>query len=144
MAKKSAPAPPQPAELTVEQIEQAIPRLKKRIDDLETLTPEKIDADNPSATTGPLEAAIADSLVRTFGADTVEYRRYESAARFYWPMYLGRRAPPHEIVAGIIRSKETGVALLKEAVRSLEERLEEKRSHGPSAPAVSAIEAEAH
>jgi predicted nucleotide-binding protein len=123
-------------------MQQAIPRLKKRIEDVERLSPQSVDPRNPSAITQPLEAAIADSLVRTFGHGTVEYRRFEPAANFYWPMYVGRHASPHEVVEGLTRSKEQSLGLLREAVRALEERLEEAQAMGRSVAVASPIPAE--
>jgi Predicted nucleotide-binding protein containing TIR-like domain len=143
MARKSIPSEsPKQAALTIEQMQQAIPRLRKRIEDVEALSPDRVDPRNPSATTEPLEAAIKDSLARTFGHDTVEYRRFEPAAQFYWPMYIGRHAAPHEVFEGLTRSKQRSLGLLGEVVRSLEERLEEVRTTSGDLPRTANVGAE--
>jgi hypothetical protein len=79
MSKRPTPTSYQPAELTVDKIERAIPRLEKRIADLKNL-----DISGMAERGGPAIQAIRVSIEQTleevFGAYSTEYKRYSSAA----------------------------------------------------------------
>jgi hypothetical protein len=104
---------------------QGIERLKKRIAEVEAFDPVAAST-NPSAVTGPLEAAIKDTLGRTFGTGTVEYGLYKEAASFTWPMNYAFRVQPADIATSLTRCKQGSLGLLHQAVASLEERLAEE------------------
>jgi predicted nucleotide-binding protein len=71
-------------------------------------------------------------LVRTFRADTLDYDRYKSAKNFdRGPHNYTYEVLPHEFQASISRCKDTSVALLKQAIKSLEEQLEEHSANPP-------------
>lgn len=135
MARRSTPsATPQPADLTVQQMQQAIPRLRKRIAEVEAFEPDAVDGRDPEAHITPLRASIQEALVRTFGNDTVEYYRYRNAADFSWPLSLYEPASTHEIRQSLERCKRASLMLLSQAVSVLEERIEEAgASLAPSA-----------
>ena len=120
------PPPPQQADLSVEQMQLAIPRLKKRISQLVEFQPEAIkSSEEARALTGPLNDSIDDALTRTFGSDTVEYRRYQGAGNLSWPIRLGGTVPLHVIIKSLVEDKTGAIASLNTAIESLEERLEE-------------------
>ena len=56
-----------------EQLQQAIPRLQKRIAEVEAFDPSKVNPAAPGASVCALKASIDDVLTRTFAHDTVEY-----------------------------------------------------------------------
>ena len=126
MARRSPPPPPpQPATLGFAELQQAIPRLQKRIAEVEAFDPTTVNPADPGASVQTIEASIDDALTRTFGHDTVEYQRYQPAARFDWPMSLGARTPPPRIIEGLVRSRQRSLDLLNQAVAALKERWEE-------------------
>ena len=68
MARRSPPSPPpQPATLGFAELQQAIPRLQKRIAEVEAFDPTTVDPADPSAAVQTIEASIDDALTRTFG-----------------------------------------------------------------------------
>lgn len=100
-----------------------IKRLESRIAEVEAFEPAAYDGDSSSLT--QLRASISDALSRTFGEGTVENNRYREAANFTHPINLYSATPLHVKKEALARCKKISLALLKEAVRSLEERLEE-------------------
>jgi predicted nucleotide-binding protein len=124
MARHPTPSTPQPANLTVRQMEIGIARLEKRIAEVEELDP-MAAAGNPSAATDGLQASVADAIARTFGPNTVEHDRYRDAAVFHWPIYMNRSTSPSEVAEGLQRSRTRSLNLLRQAVSSLRERIEE-------------------
>ncbi len=73
-----------------------------------------------------LAAAVDESLVRTFGADTLDYRRYSDAGFFNnGPFNYAFEVPITQVHASLSRSKARSIALLTQAIKSLEERLVE-------------------
>jgi hypothetical protein len=52
---------------------------------------------NNTPTLDALEAALDEALVRTFGADTLDYQRYKSAAEFdRGPYNYAYKVPPQQ------------------------------------------------
>lgn len=126
MARRtSTPSQARTAELSLEQLKLGIERLKKRVEEVSQFAPHEVDPRNPAATTEALRASIEDSLGRTFGADTEEYKRYRSAANFSWPINYAYPVPPTQIFESLQRSKDRSLALLRQAVAVLQERLGE-------------------
>ncbi len=86
MAKKQTPAPgPQPANLSAQEIEAAIPKLERRVSELKEV--ERILRDLREAGFGDpepgflgkldaLERKLDSTLVEIFGADTLDYKRH--------------------------------------------------------------------
>lgn len=129
MARQSrnATTTPKTAELDLRAMQLAIPRLKKRIDELRNFTPSAINSsDEASQITTPLRASIDDTLVRTFGENTLEYNRYSGAKNFTYNINWTGPTPIHDIRAGLEDSKKLSIALLSSAIQSLEERIEEE------------------
>jgi predicted nucleotide-binding protein len=73
-----------------------------------------------------LEASIDDGLTRTFGEDTIEYRRYRPAASFNTgPINMYRATPIDEVQQAVAESRDRSIALLEQAIEGLEEQLAE-------------------
>ena len=72
-----------------------------------------------------LEAAIAGSLADTFREGTQAYKRYAQAKKIDTASYNMNGTPQHEVIEGLVYGKERATAMLSEAVRYLEEKLEE-------------------
>jgi hypothetical protein len=138
MARRSAPPPkPQTPILTVGQKRRRIERLQKCITSLEAFDPQKAHKRAPAVL--ELEAAIDKALSLAFGYGTPAYLRYNEAATLDPSPLLAKVAirTPGKVVGGPVRheakvqetrqqfseNKERAVALLQEAIRSLEEEI---------------------
>lgn len=124
MARRSLPPSPIPAVIAPERIPDAIARLQKRIAEIAQLEVRGIDRGN-CPQLDAIEAAIDEALVQVFGPNTIEYVRYREAADWYRGRYnYAYEVPQGEIEEAIAASKGKAVALLGQAISSLEERLE--------------------
>jgi hypothetical protein len=119
-------------------LRQGIERLQRQIRELETFDPSLVRVRN-AAETRAMQAAIAESLAKTFGNGTSEYNRYASAARLdHAPNYISGR-PSDALVAEWIQDGKTkSLALLNQAVKDLQEELAE-RGENPAEPTPSEL-----
>ena len=110
----------QPASLTVDQINRAIPRIEKRIDDLKKLDLSQIH-DMGRAEIQAIRVSIEQTLEEIFGAYSTEYRRYSSAAILSGgPISIGGGRIDHRPYYE--NSRLAAITLLGHAVQSLAER----------------------
>ena len=79
MARSTKPPPKQAAQLTPQQMIAGIARLKRRREEVERFDPVSVTDQHNTPALDALEAAVDDTLVRTFGADTLDYDRYNCA-----------------------------------------------------------------
>ncbi|WP_020176455.1 TIR domain-containing protein [Methyloferula stellata] len=120
-------APPQAAKLTPQQMQAGITRLTKRLDEVKAFNPQSVTDQFNAPELDALEAAVDAALVDTFGSDTADYHRYRQAKDFdRGPYNMSYPTPPDEFQASIARSIGISAALLKQAIKSLEEKLEEQ------------------
>jgi hypothetical protein len=133
MARQSKPQlPKQPAQSTPQKMKSGIERLKKCLEDLNRFEPRSVTDQHKAPKLDALVASIDEALVRTFGADTLDYGRYEFAKVFdRGPSNYMHPTQPAEFQASISRSKDRSVALLRQAIKSLEDQLEERSSNPP-------------
>jgi hypothetical protein len=130
MARQSKPQ--LPAQLTPQQMTAGINLLKKRLEDVRGFDPLSVTDQYNAPQLDALVASIDEALVRTFGADTLDYERYKFAKVFdRGPSNYMHPTPPHKFQASISRSRDRSVALLGEAIKSLEEQLEEHSANPP-------------
>lgn len=127
MARRSAPPlTPQAAALTPQAMRVGIERLRKRIEEVKQFDPQAVTDQYNIPEMEKLQAAIDDTLVRTFGAGTPAYKRCASAAVFdNGPHNYAYAVPIEEVRNSLIRSKARSVALLEQTVQSLEEQIGE-------------------
>jgi predicted nucleotide-binding protein len=119
------PPTPEPAQLTPEQMRQAIPRLEKRLALVDALDPNVHSAEHAEQTVRPLRASIEEALVQTFGLTSIEYQRYQGAADFWWPINMFHDTSVSEIQASLRSCKTRSIDLLTAAIDALKERIEE-------------------
>lgn len=113
-----------------EQIRASIRKIQRRIADLEQFDPEAVTSRFHDPHLIVLQADIEGTLVDVFGPNSAEIRRYSAASR----LDTAAMAPGiglAEVREGLKVGREKSVALLKSAIRYLEERLEEPQSSGP-------------
>lgn len=127
MAKRSIPVEAKAPELSAAQIQISINRLKQRISEIEAFEPEKV-TDRRDPNIDVLEVAIAETIAQTFGRDTQESRHYVPAATLDTAGYNLNGTPHHRVVEGLMHGKERSIVLLKQAIRSLTEKLEDQQS----------------
>ncbi|MGN7770767.1 TIR domain-containing protein [Phyllobacterium sp. 22552] len=117
---------PLPAKLSVEEMQKAIPRLRKRIDEVQAFEPNAITTANVDDITSELHAKVDEALIRTFGNESADYNRYRGASDFSWPINMYEDTPLHAIRESLVRSKTQSLTLLQAAVEALQERIEEE------------------
>lgn len=71
-----------PVQSTPEEIRQGIDRLVKRLEEVRAFDPTSVVEQNNIPHVEALGAAVDESLILTFGADTLDYRRYSDAGFF--------------------------------------------------------------
>lgn len=124
MARKRANTPPQSANLNVEMMKSALPRLEKRISDLRAFDPTKVTRRGDPKTKSA-ENAIDDFLTKTFGVGTVEYNRYASATNLDTSsLYVGRSTPLHKVIEGLQYGKGRAIEILEGIKGSFLEEIE--------------------
>ena len=140
MARRSAPPPkPRTPILTIGQKRRRIERLQKCVTNLEAFDPQKARKQAPAVL--ELEAAIDKALSSAFGYGTPAYPRYTEAATLHPSPLLTSLAvrAPAKAAGGPARhdakvqearqhfseNKTRSIALLQQAIRSLEEEIAE-------------------
>lgn len=125
VTRKSAPAVPQQASLTVEQMRKGIARLERIIPEIEGFDSTKL-MKRWSSEQKALEATIEGALTSVFGHNTVEYRRYARAKDLdhgHVMMYVGyghHEEPDHVLARRFVaEGKVESVQLLRQAIRWL-------------------------
>lgn len=124
MARKPGVPALHSAGLTADQISKAIPRLHRRIADLEALDIASM-RERGGAAIAAIRVSIEQSLEEIFGANSTEYERYRSAAILSGgplSLSMGRGASQVDHRPYYEQSRERAIALLQQAVRALEER----------------------
>lgn len=113
--------------LTTPQITQGIERLKRRIAELEEFDPKSVN-ERWAPETKAIEAAIDQSLSRVFGQRSAAYRRYQGAAHLdRGRLVLGGGPDPlHKVHQWLEEGKADSLALLRQAVKGLEEDLADR------------------
>jgi predicted nucleotide-binding protein len=105
---------------------QGAERLRKRLQEVEGFAPTSVTEQYNIPHVEALAAAVDEALVRTFGADTLDYRRYAEAAQFdNGPHNYAYEVPISEVQQTLARCKARSIALLKQAIATLEERIAE-------------------
>ena len=146
MARRPTSQQPEDRILAVSEMRSGIERLSLRIKDLDELNPQTIPWRRSDGIVS-LEAAIEDTLAAVFGNGTPKFKRYHSAANSepapvlrMVPDWIGARGGGEgggediqELRQGIAERKLRSIALLKQAVRGLEEEIEH-RPREPTAP----------
>jgi predicted nucleotide-binding protein len=125
--RPSASSPPEPARLTPQAMQAGIDRLRKRIEEVKQFNPQSVTDQYNIPEVDRLSVSIDDALIRTFGVNTTDYNLYKDAVTFNnGPYNYAYEVPIHLVQQSLSDSKARSIALLEQAVRSLEERLAEE------------------
>ncbi len=118
--------------MSPQELQQGIDRLTKRLGDVEALDPTAVIEQHNIPHIEALAASVDEALVRTFGADTLDYKRYSDAAYFdNGPFNYAFPVPISQVHASLARSKARSLALLGQAISTLKERLAEFEAMPP-------------
>jgi hypothetical protein len=123
MAKRTPPLTPQPANLSAEQMRAAIPKLARRIEELKAVDVNTIQHRSEPRFSA-LEQKIDDTLVDVFGADTLEYKRYQHINLDTASINYLHETSLHEVHEGYERGMERAVSVLQTIVDLFEEKLQ--------------------
>jgi uncharacterized protein (TIGR02391 family) len=125
MARKVA-APPQPAQLSIQQMRGAVPKLERRLSELKALDVNALTDENEDVVLGDLQRRIDDTLTTVYGVDSTDYRRYQIGDLDDTPLIMGGGWPSVAQRRPAIRSAVQGaIGKLQSAISMLKERLEE-------------------
>lgn len=109
MARRSSPPIPTSAQLSPAAMHAAIPKLKRRIEDLRALNPESVQERSDPRFQSVVDK-IDDTLVEIFGNETVEYQRYRIHSLDTASIQMGG-TPMHEVREGYKRGIERAISL---------------------------------
>lgn len=140
MARRAQTKPdPLPANLSASQIKAAIPKLERRLRELEAVNIDYWDDDFKNELDA-LQMKVEETLSGVFDPNTLEYKRYEVAK--FWlhvPMWIDRPSSPQELVDGYTKATGKAINKLKTALSLLEEQLDDM-GESPGGQALRAYE----
>ncbi|MFN7754596.1 MAG: hypothetical protein ACK5O9_01980 [Holosporales bacterium] len=167
MTTRPAPPPkPERPHQTADQKKRYIERINACIAELTAFDPTTIQQKYGDPRVTALQVSIKNALAKSFGEGTSEYNRYRQAAvldplvlstRPSWSVARGGYSGDHrndfrEAVYELTKAKETSLVLLRQAVKALEEEIEdmqlvpampsnaaETTAHRPSHPYINVI-----
>ena len=113
-----------PANLSAPQIKAAIPKLKRRLHDLQTVQIDRWD-EGVKNSLDSLQAKVEDTLMEVFGADTLEYERFQVREFMYHVPLSTFGTAEHEWIGGYREAVAQAEAKLQTAVDLLEEKLQD-------------------
>jgi uncharacterized protein (TIGR02391 family) len=126
MARRQVPPPRQPANLSIEQVRAAIPRLEKRRDEFKALNVDALNNDDYRNVLDDLCRRTNDTLRSVYGPDSIDYHEYEIGYLDTTPLVIGRgRVGIAQRRPGIRTGVGRAIAKLQSAITVLNERLEE-------------------
>ncbi len=139
MARRSTPPPPKhPANLSAQQIEVAIPKLERRLRELEQVQIDHWDEALSSQLDG-LQKKVEGTLIEVFGPDTLEYERYRVPGFWGKVAVMMGGTPDREYIRGYKSAIVDGASTLRTAIEMLLEQLEDM-GQTPGGRAVRAME----
>ena len=125
-SRRYAPPTPQPANLTYDQMEAAIPKIDRRIADLQAFSPASMkDRSDPALKS--LEMKLETFLTDLFGAGSLEYNRYHYSIceldRAGFNMVYA--TPMHEVIESVTSSIADAIAQLNTIKEDFLEKLDD-------------------
>ncbi|MFA4941150.1 MAG: TIGR02391 family protein [Patescibacteria group bacterium] len=122
MPTKAKQTTPVSANLSLQQMELAIPKIERRITDLEEFNVNSVN-DIGDARVDAMERELDSFLVSIFGADTVEYQRYKHAVANLTPSIVWSDMPVGKIRDDLARGISTSKANLESIKKGFLEEL---------------------
>ncbi len=116
----------------------AIPKLQRRIADLDAFDPNSVD-DRSDPRIKVFRSDIDTMLANIFGPDTVEYRNFRSAASIDRASHSTHGTPIREVRDGLAQGRQAAIFMLQSIIRRFEEELGDL-GESPGGRALRAIE----
>lgn len=132
-ARKTAAPQPEPANLSAERMLAAIPKLERRIKDLEAFDPASLRERNDPRLEA-LENKLADTIAEVFGNGTVESHRFAPRPLDGAGYNMAFPTPLAEVIASVEESKAREIVNLRTIIELFREKLED----GDESPATKA------
>lgn len=121
--RRSQAAEPQPAQLSAEQMRAAVPKLERRIRELEDFDPGTMTS-RSDPRVEVLEQKLTETISEIFGHGTVEYNRYAPGS-FDNAGYGMYETSMRDVIQSVTESKESELAKLKTIIELFRERLDD-------------------
>jgi uncharacterized protein (TIGR02391 family) len=120
------PPPPQPtaANLSAEQMRSAIPKLERRIRDLEDFDPNSL-TQRSDPRLDALENKLEDTVADVFGHGTLEYNRFRPHALDTAGYNMMYETPLGEVIRSVHKSKQREITNLRTIIELFNEKLED-------------------
>lgn len=122
--RKPTPTQPQPANLTAEQMRGAIPKLERRIRELEELDPASL-RDRSDPRLEAIEHKLKDTLVEVFGHGTLEYHRFAPHGMDRAGFNMIAATPMASVVRSVEESKAREISNLRTVIELFNEKLQD-------------------
>jgi uncharacterized protein (TIGR02391 family) len=123
-AKKSPPPQPAAANLSAEQMRSAIPKLERRIRDLEEFDPNSM-TQRGDPRLEALENKLKDTVADVFGHETLEYNRFRPRSLDTAGYNMMYETPLGEVVRSVQESKQREILKLRTIIELFNEKLED-------------------
>lgn len=120
--RTSKPQTPRTANLTLQQMRAALPKLDRRISELKAIDP-SITQRRGEPRFESLEHKIEDTLVEIFGADTVEYNRFRIGSLDKARIDFFEEVPLREVIEGYKRGVVEAISTLETIIQIFNEKL---------------------
>lgn len=120
--RKTAAARPESANLTADQMRSAIPKLERRIRDLEEFDPNTV-RERSDPRIEAIEKKLTDTIAEVFGHGTVEFSRFHPQSLDGAGYNMMYETPLREVVASLAEGKQREILNLKTVIELLQEKL---------------------
>lgn len=124
MARRPKPTEPHPATLSPEKMKSAIPKLERRISELQEIDVNTIQK-RSEARFDALTQKFDDTLIDIFGHDTVEYNRYYISGFDTASINIMHKTPLIEIRENHAKNIERAISKLKTIIELFKEKLDD-------------------
>lgn len=128
--RKTAQTQPQSANLNADQMRAAIPKLERRINDLESFDPNSLQQRNDPRLEA-LENKLTDTVAEVFGHGSIEFNRFAPNSLDRAGYNYLNETPLGKVIASVTDSKAREIANL----RTIIELFQEKLADGGESPA---------
>ena len=123
-ARKSPPPQPTAANLSAEQMRSAVPKLERRIRDLEEFDPNSL-TQRGDPRLEALENKLKDTIADVFGHGTLEYNRFRPRSLDTAGYNMMYETPLGEVIRSVHESKERETLNLRTIIELFQEKLED-------------------
>ena len=122
MARRTSPPAKQPALLSVRDMQSALRKLQRRLNEVEAIDPKQAtDAYTPEFAS--INENVNMTLIDIFGSDSIEYDKFKSISIYAGPYKYRQEMPRHEIIEGYAEGKKRVLIKIDAAIKFINEKL---------------------